>query len=297
MFGRKCCNKGNFGMNNYIQRFLLEDLDIRGAVVHLDSVWQQMLRDRDYPAPVMQLLGDISATTLLLGCNLKQLGRLTVQMKGNGPVSMLVIDCNESLHLRGMAKYVHDITIQPVSDLLGHGQLVLTLDMASMREAYQSIVPLDGDSIAEIFEHYFRQSEQLPSRLFLTTSDDAIFGILLQKLPTADQQDPDGWSRIEALAATIHEQPMFKLTAEEILTRLFIDETIRLFDKQTVSYGCHEDPAKIYDMLLSLGRDELNAILQERGEVIVHDDICNREYRFDALTIDALFSEAGPTVH
>lgn len=284
-------------MNNYIQRFLLEDLDIRGAVVHLDSVWQQMLQDRNYPAPVIQLLGEMSTTTLLLGCNLKQLGRLTVQLRGNGPVSMLVIDCNESFHLRGMAKYASQVAAQPVPDLLGHGQLVLTLDMASMREAYQSIVPLDGDTIAEIFEHYFRQSEQLPSRLFLATSADAIFGILLQKLPTADQQDADGWTRIEALAASVQDQAMFSLTTEEILTRLFIEETIRIFDAETVSYGCHENPAKIYSMLQSLGRAEVNAILQEQGEVVVHDDICNREYRLDALTIDAIFREAGSTVH
>lgn len=284
-------------MNNYVQRFLLENLDIRGAIVHLDSVWQQMLQDRHYPAPVMQLLGEMSATTLLLGDNLKQAGRLTVQLKGNGPVSMLVIDCNESLRLRGMAKYAPPITAQPVPDLLGHGQLVLTLDMASMREAYQSIVPLDGETVAEIFEHYFRQSEQLPSRLFLVTSNNAIFGILLQKLPTADQLDPDGWTRAGLLAATVQEQTMFNQTAETILSSLFAEETVRIFDARTVNYGCQDDPAKIYGMLQSLGREEINAILQEHGEVVVHDDICNKEYHFDALTIDAIFREAGPTVH
>lgn len=284
-------------MSNYVQRFLLENLDIRGAVVHLDSVWQQMLQGRGYPAPVMKLLGEMSATTLLLSCNLKQLGRLTVQMKGNGPVSMLVIDCNERLYLRGMAKSIPSVSAQPIPDLLGDGRLVLTLDMLTMREAYQSIVPLDGDTIAEIFEHYFKQSEQLPSRLFLTTSDNAIFGILLQKLPTADQQDPDGWVRAEALAATVQDQGMPGLTAEEILPRLFIEETIRIFDAQTVSYGCHKDTAKIYDMLQSLGRTEVNAILKEYGEVVVHDDICNHEYRFDALAVEAIFRKAGPTVH
>jgi molecular chaperone Hsp33 len=284
-------------MTNYVQRFLLEDLDIRGAIVHLDSVWQQMLQDRDYPMPVMEILGEISATALLLGDNLKQTGRLTIQLKGSGPVSMLVIDCNETLHLRGMAKCEQHIEPQPVPDLLGHGQLVLTLDMLSMKESYQSIVPLDGNNIAEIFEHYFNQSEQLPSRLFLTTSNEAIFGILLQKLPAADQQDPDGWARAEALAATINDQSLFKRSTEEILTRLFFEETIRIFDAQSVQYGCHEDPAKIYAMLRSLGREEVDSILQEYGEVVISDDICNREYRFDALAIDAVFREVSPTVH
>ncbi|MDR4515435.1 Hsp33 family molecular chaperone HslO [Nitrosomonas sp.] len=284
-------------MNNYVQRFLLEDLDIRGAVVHLDSVWRQMVKDRQYPAPVMQLLGEMSAVTLLLSDQLKQPGRLTVQLQGNGPVSMLVIDCDESLHLRGVAKYAPKITAQPVPDLLGHGRLVLTLDKDCMREAYQSIVPLDGGTIGEIFEHYFRQSEQLSSRLFLTTSNAAVLGIMLQKMPLTDERDPDGWARIETLAATAYEGGLFACTAEEILQRLFFEETIRIFDAQPVSYGCQENTAKICEMLQSLGREEVNAILRERGEVIVHDDICNREYHFDALAIDAIFRDAGPTIH
>ncbi len=284
-------------MTNYVQRFFLEDLDIRGAIVHLDSVWQQMLQDRDYPTPVIEILGEISATAILMGDNLKQTGRLTIQLNGSGPVSMLVIDCNEALHLRGMAKCEQHVEAQPIPDLLGHGQLALTLDMPSMKESYQSIVPLDGNTIAEIFEHYFKQSEQLPSRLFLTTSNEAIFGILLQKLPATDQQDPDGWARAEALAATINDQSLLKLSAEEILTRLFFEETIRIFDAQTVHYGCNEDPAKIYAMLRSLGREEVDSILHEFGEVVISDDICNREYRFDALAIDAVFREVSPTVH
>ncbi|MCH9637899.1 MAG: Hsp33 family molecular chaperone HslO [Betaproteobacteria bacterium] len=284
-------------MANYIQRFLLDDLNIRGAIVHLDSVWQQMLQDRDYPMPVMEVLGEISAIALLMSNNLKQTGCLTIQLNGNGPVSMLVIDCNETLHLRAMAKCEQHIEPLPVLDLLGNGQLVLTLNMPSMKESYQSIVSLDGNNIAGIFEHYFKQSEQLPSRLFITTSSDAVLGILLQKLPTADQQDPDGWTRAEALAATIFDQSLFERTAEEILTHLFLEETIRIFDAQTVQYGCHEDPAKIYALLRSLGREEVDSILQEFGEVVINDDICNREYRFDALMIDAVFKEASPTVH
>lgn len=284
-------------MSNYVQRFLLENLDIRGAVVHLDSVWQQMLSGRNYPQPVIQLVGEMSATTLLLSDNLKQNGRLTIQLNGSGPVSMLVIDCNESLHIRGMAKCIQQIEPQPVPELLGHGQLLLTLDMPSMRESYQSIVPLNGASITEIFEYYFKQSEQLPSRLFFVTTNQTIFGLLLQKLPTADQQDPDGWVRAEALAATVNDHALWHLAAEEILTRLFYEETIRIFDAQTVHYGCHEDPAKIYAMLRLLGRQEVDSILKEFGEVIINDDICNREYRLDALTIDAIFREAGPTIH
>lgn len=284
-------------MSNYVQRFLLENLDIRGAIVHLDSVWQEMLSGRNYPQPVTKLLGEMSAVTLLLGENLKQTGRFTIQLTGSGPISMLILDCTESLHVRGMAKCEQTIEAQSVPDLLGHGHLLITLDMTSMRESYQSIVPLDGNTISEIFEHYFKQSDQLPSRLFLVTANNAIFGLLLQKMPDADMRDPDGWIRTEALANTIHDHKLFDLTAEEILTRLFYEETIRIFDTQSVQYGCQEDPAKIYAMLRSLGREEVDSILKDFGEVIVSDDICNREYRLDALAVDAIFREAGPTVH
>jgi len=285
-------------MSNYVQRFLLENLDIRGALVHLDSVWLQMRDGRNYPQPVSQLLGEMSATTLLLSNNLKHAGRLTIQLNGSGPVSMLVIDCTESLHIRGMAKYEQPVESQPLADFLGHGQLLLTLDMPSMRESYQSIVPLDGNTTAEIFEHYFKQSEQLPSRLFLVATDETIFGLLIQKLPTTDQQDPDGWARIEALAATIQDYPsIVDLTAEEILIRLFNEETIRIFTEQTVHYGCHEDPGKIFTLLHLLGREEVDSIVKEFGEIVVNDDICNREYRLDALAVDAIFRKAGSTIH
>ena len=284
-------------MNNYLQRFLLEDLDIRGAIVHLDSVWQQMLTNRNYPAPVIQILGEITATTLLFGGNLKQRGRLTIQLNGSGPISLLVIDCDDNLQIRGMAKCAKMMELKPAPDLLGHGQLVLTLDMASMREAYQSIVPLEGSSITEIFEHYLKQSEQLNSRLFLAASTDATVGLFLQKLPTADQQDPDGWARIEALAATVANRELFTLSTEELLIRLFNEETVRIFDPQPVNYGCQEDWKKIHAMLRSLGREEVNAILHEFGEVIINDEICNRAYHLDALAIDAVFRDTSPTVH
>ena len=216
-------------IDDCVQRFLLDDLDIRGAVVRIGPVWKKMLAGRDYPAPVAELLGEMSATTLLIGCNLKQTGRLTVQLRASGPVSLLVIDCSEQLHIRGMARCAAKVEPGPAPELLGHGQLLLSLDMPSMREPYQSLVPLDGNSIAEIFEHYLRQSEQLPSRLFLAASADGAAGIFLQKLPGADQRDPDGWTRIEALASTAKKEELLSLPSEALLLRLFHEETVRIF--------------------------------------------------------------------
>lgn len=285
---------------NCVQRFMLDDLDIRGAIVRLGAVWQQLLSHRDYPAPVVDLLGRMSATSLLLADNLKQPGRLTVQLRGNGPVSLLVIDCNEALNIRCMAQYDEKIDAASDIDLLGDGQLLLSLDTPAMRKPYQSIVPLSGRSVADIFEHYLMQSEQLASRFFLAASPNGIAGLFLQKMPTTEERDSDGWTRIEALAATAKPKELCELPIEELLTRLFHEETIRLFAAQAVTSNSPEDWEKVGNILRSLGREEVYAALSERGEILIRDDLGNREYRFDKPAIDALFSntpETPPTVH
>ena len=281
-----------------VQRFMLDDLDIRGAVVRLGAVWRQLLSD--YPAPVVDLLGRMSATSLLLADNLKQPGRLTIQLRGNGPVSLLVIDCNETLNTRCMAQHDEEIDTTADIDLLGDGQLLLSLDTPARRKPYQSIVPLAGKNIAEIFEHYLMQSEQLASRFFLAATPTGVAGLFLQKMPTTDERDSDGWTRIEALAATAKPKELLELPIGELLTRLFHEETIRLFAARAVTNNSPEDWEKVGNMLRSLGREEVYGALSERGEILVRDDLGNREYRFDKRAIDALFSntpETPPTVH
>ncbi len=172
-----------------------------------------------------------------------------------------------------------------------------------MREPYRSIVPLDGESIAEVFEHYLRQSDQLPARFFLAASASvaapAVGGIFLQKLPTAEQRDADGWARVEALAATVKAAELLSLPAEELLLCIFPEETVRLFPARAIVHNCPEDWEKVRSLLRSLGAAEVHATLREHGEVVVKDDICNREYRFDALAIDAIFGvpTPPPTLH
>ncbi|MBL8395890.1 MAG: Hsp33 family molecular chaperone HslO [Candidatus Accumulibacter sp.] len=278
-----------------VWRFLFDDLDIVGAFVSLGPVWGKLLENRDYPAAVARLLGEMSVTCLLLGGNLKQPGRLTIQLRGNGPVSLLIIDCDENLQIRGMARCPSQVVDGSVQKLFGDGQLLLSLDMPSMREPYQSIVPLDGDSIATVFEHYLMQSVQSPARFFLAASGKAIAGLMLQKLPAADQHDTDGWARVEALAATVKQSELLALPAAELLGQLFPQETVRLFPPTTVVHNCPEDWHKVRALLRSLGPGEVYAILREHGAVVIQDDICNREYRFDAPAIDELFRDTSAT--
>ncbi len=275
--------------NSYVQRFLLEDLDIRGAVVRLTDVWQAMQAGRDYPRAVARLLGEMSAVSAVIAGNLKQPGRLTFQVSGQGPVSLLVIDCAETLNLRGYAKAEAAPAGDTLSELVGDGRLQLTLDVPGLDQPYQSLVPLEGDNIAEIFEHYLVQSEQQPAGLWLACSADAAVALFLQKLPGADQKDADGWSRATQLANTVREDELLGLNSTDILSRLFAEENVRVFEARTVTHNWPADPVKVADMLQSLGEDEVRAMLNEHGEIVVHDEMSNHTYRFDAADIEALF--------
>ncbi len=278
--------------SSYVQRFLLDDLDIRGAIVLLDDVWQAMQHNRNYPTAVRDLLGEMSAIGCVIGGNLKQPGRLTMQLQGHGPVNLLVVDITEALNLRGHAKSSDEAASKAgVGELIGDGQLLLSLDMPELRHPYQSYVPIEGDTIAAIFEHYLTQSEQQPAVLHTACSGNRAACLFLQKLPDADKKDPDGWDRVTRLAATLRADELLGLAPEEILTRLFHQETVRLFEAREVTHHWPLDWEKVRSMLRSLGRAELDAVLADHGVVLIHDDLSNHEYRLDAEDVAALFAE------
>jgi len=283
-----------------VHRFLLEDLDIRGALVQLGPSWSAMTARRGYAAPVRDLLGELAAVTALIGSNLKSPGRIGFQMSGHGPVSMLVMDCNDSLQLRGMARSsLSDEApahVAGVRELLGDGQLVLTLQPRAAETPYQSVVPLAGDSVAAVFEHYLEQSEQTPARLWLAADAESACGLFLQKLPNADVLDPDGWDRIGALAATLRDDEL-RLAPAALLGRLFHEENVRLYPPRPAAWHCPRDVEKVRNMLLSLGREELESMLAEAEIIAVEDEICGHEYRFGPEILDDLFPPAGRTLH
>lgn len=253
----------------------------------------------------MKPLGETAAVTALIAAQLKQPGRLTLQLRGNGPIQLLVMDCNENLQMRGMARSQPVVLPAPVPELLGAhqgGQLMMSLDMASARQPYQSYVPMVGNSIAAIFEHYLEQSEQQPSRLFALAGPKAAACLFLQKLPEADERDPDGWQRITQLASTVKPAELLELDAESLLHRLFHEDMaqtgIRLYDPSPVVYHCPEDWEKVRDMIRGIGRRDAESILEEHGEILIRDDICNRDYRFSAEDVEAIFAVSeGSALH
>lgn len=276
---------------DYIQRFLFENLDIRGRLVCLTGAWQRMLDGRGYPDDIVSLLGHTTALNVLLGASQKGGGRVTLQVQGTGPVKLLVCDCTAELRIRGMAAY-GKLENAPPSErgLLGDGRLSVTLEDLKSGKFYQSLVPLEGETMEAIFLHYLTQSEQLPAFLRLHADGGALCGLLLEKLPGADRRDPDGWNRVTHLAATLTLEETRDAQPYDLLTRVFPEELMRVFRLHAVQYHCPYDEEKVKEMLRSLGRAEVESILSEQGEVVIRNEMCNHEYRFDAGAIARLFS-------
>ncbi len=275
---------------DYVQRFLFEDLDIKGRLVCLTGAWQRMLDGRDYPEDIAALLGHTTALNVLLGANQKGSGRVTLQVQGSGPVKLLVADCTAELRIRGMASYEEGFETRSERGLLGNGRLAVTLEDVRSGQFYQSLVPLEGETLEEIFEHYLAQSEQATAFLRLRADNGALCGLLLEKLPQADSRDPDGWNRVCHLAGTLRLDDTRDVQPYDLLTRVFPEELMRVFRLYAVEYHCPYDERRVKDMLLGLGRSEVEAILAEQGEVLIRNEMCNHEYRFDARAIAELFA-------
>ena len=295
------------GLQNYSRRFTIENLDIRGQVVRLTDVWREMHNARDYPPHILQFLGELACVAVLVGAGLKHPGRASLQIQRKraatdagaeafaGPLA--VLDCTESLALRGMAgaNYAAANALRvkgrtaPFSEWVEDCTLAMTLTYTGTSQIYQSVVPVSGLTVAECFEHYFDLSEQLPTHLWLAANETGVGALLLQKLPKADQNDADGWARVEHLAASVSEPELTTLPAEQLLARLFSEEDVRLYEAKPVTYACKRDVQKVEGVLRSLGREEVEATLAELGVVEVRDDICNQVYRFDAAAVKRLF--------
>jgi len=276
---------------DYVQRFMFENLDIRGRLVCLTGAWQRMLDGRGYPEDIVSLLGHTTALNTLLGANQKGAGRVTLQVQGSGPVKLLVADCTAELRIRGMAHYEKDdIPQESERSLLGDGRLSVTLEDMKSGKFYQSLVPLEGETLEQIFSHYLSQSEQLQAYLRLYADDGALAGLLLEKLPNADSRDPDGWNRVTHFANTLTLDETRDAQPYNLLTRVFPEELMRVFRLYAVEYHCPYDEDKVKDMLRGLGRQEVESILAEQGEVVIRNEMCNHEYRFDAAAIARLFA-------
>lgn len=273
-----------------LQRFIFEHAPIRGEIVHLDATWQAVLERRQYPPRVREVLGELMAAAALLTSTLKFDGRLIMQIQGQGPVSLLVVECTSERKMRAIAQWKGEVPDAPLAELVGDGRLAVTIDPLKGRERYQAIVALEGLTVAEAFENYFARSEQLATRLWLAADPRQAAGMLLQRLPEAEPSDDDAWMRAVHLGSTITREELLALPVREIVHRLYHEEDIRLFSRMPVSFRCSCSRARVETVLRMLGHDEIHSILDEQGSVSVDCEFCGNRYEFDRIDAEQLFT-------
>ncbi|MCK9507230.1 MAG: Hsp33 family molecular chaperone HslO [Pigmentiphaga sp.] len=295
-------------MSDQLKKFLFEDQSARAQIVSIRDTWIEIQARHDYPPAVISLLGELVAASVLLASNLKFAGSLVLQIQGDGPIGLLVVECNASLGIRATVKLREDRPLPDKGDLQslvnpgGQGRFAVILDMQDRlpgQQPYQGVVALNGNTISEVLEHYMQASEQLQTRLWLAADAERAAGLLIQKLPkhggkavaSTDDEEEDTYGRVVTLAETLTTDELLAESADTIIRRLFWQETLQQFEPQPVTYHCTCSRERIADLLLRLGQAEINDILAEQGKVSVNCDYCVKTYDFDAVDCAELFAQ------
>jgi molecular chaperone Hsp33 len=307
-------------------KFIFEGLPVRGMLVRLTDSWQEVLRRREpvgaFPPEVRVLLGEMAAAGVLMQANIKFNGALVLQVSGDGPVKLAVAEVQPDLSFRTTAKVVGEVPngaqVEAMLNVHGQGRCAITLDPKDRlpgQQPYQGVVPLHGDQreplqqVSQVLEHYMLQSEQLDTRLVLAADDSVAAGLLIQRLPVEGEGNLEGaavrrrneddiglseaFNRIAILAGTLTREELLSLAPERILHRLFWEETVRVFEPQQPRFACTCSRDRVRNMLLGLGREESDGLIEERGLVEVGCDFCGVQYRFDAVDVGEMFTPEG----
>lgn len=286
-----------------LHRFLFEDTPVRGNLVNLHHSYTKALQhQQDMPKGLKLALGELMAASTLLAATLKMQGSMVMQIQSKGPLKILVVECTADFGLRATAKWEGDITDdQTLFDVIEQGQFVITIDPKDgKQQAYQGIVPLEGDSISAILESYMMRSEQIDTRIWLACDGTSVGGLLMQKLPNTTNQKTlteaevaeslETWARVGYLAETIKDEELLTLDAQVILTRLFNDEAVRLFEPNQTKFSCSCSRTRVGNMLRSLGADEINSMIAEQEVIVINCDFCNQRYTYDEVDAKQLIS-------
>ncbi len=283
---------------------MFENSLVRGELIEISDAWQPVQARRSYPPAVSAMLGEMMAAAALLSANLKFDGTIVMQIHGDGPVQLLVAECDAALRLRATAKLREDAKIseqaglQQLVNAHGEGRFAITLDPANKmpgQQAYQGIVALEGESVATVIENYMMRSEQLDTRLWLAADDKVARGLLLQKLPddggkTTPLADTDVWNRTVTLASTLNQQELLGTDIMTLLQRLYWEETVRVFDPRHPVFHCGCSREKVGNMLKMLGREEIDSALADLGKLDINCDFCGQDYLFDPVDCMQLFA-------
>lgn len=283
--------------HDQLNRYLFENRAVRGELVKVSETWQRILENHDYPPAVKQVLGELLVATSLLTATLKFDGDITVQLQGDGPLTLAVINGNNQQQMRGVARVQGDIADNAsLKDMVGNGYLVITISPKE-GERYQGVVGLEGDTIAACLEDYFMRSEQLPTRLFIRTGSvegkAAAGGMFLQVLPAQDAQTED-FNHLATLTETITSEELLTLAPTDVLWRLYHEEEVTLYEPQEVSFSCTCSRERCASALKTLPDEEIEAILEEDKQIDMGCEYCGTHYIFDAMDIATIRNNAVP---
>ncbi|MBN9410597.1 MAG: Hsp33 family molecular chaperone HslO [Burkholderiales bacterium] len=311
--------------NNELHKFIFDGLPVRGTLVRLSGAWQEILARRAantetgaWPEPVRDLLGQMAAAGALMQSSIKFNGALVLQVFGDGPVKLAVVEVQPDLALRATAKVMGDVadgmSLSAMVNLNNKGRCAITLDPKDRQpgqQPYQGVVPLFGDQgekleqISDVLQHYMLQSEQLDTTLVLAADGQVAAGLLIQRMPVEGEGNLAGrssedeiglnehYNRIATLAASLKREELLTLDADTILRRLFWEEQITRFEPLQPRFACTCSAERVSGMLRGLGADEAESIIAERGAIEVGCDFCGQQYRFDAVDAARLFLAPG----
>lgn len=296
-----------------MQGFMFTDMDIRGVHLRLDQGVDALLQQHDYPAPIANLLTEMFIVACLLSANLKLRGRLSVQIRGQGPIKMMMAECRQTsddpqqpFRVKGLAQFDEAIGVTAsFVDLAAQGRLIITIE-PEQGQRYQGIVTMDEASLAGCIESYFYQSEQLPTHIQLVSSDKGIAGFMLQRLPntiTDETQADLDWELVHALAATLTAKELSQLPAEQVLHRLFHEQQVKVFNPRSVEHQCDCSRERCGMAIVGLGKSSVEEILQEQEAIIIDCHFCNSHYSFDKVDCYLLLEpspiaeDTNPAIH
>jgi len=295
-------------MTDSLKKYLFQDRTVRVQAVRLHDTWQQAQTHHQYSPAVTRLLGELVAASTLLAANIKFDGSLLLQIQGDGPIALIVVECRSDLSLRATVKVRegHQApetgTMQSLLNARGEGRFVVLLDPKRKvpgQQAYQGIVPLEGDTVAEALQHYMKASEQLDTRLWLAADAQHAAGLLVQRLPgqggtTQEVVESDTWARAVHLAETLDGPELVATDTDTLIHRLYWEETLLAFDPLPVRWHCPCTRERVAGMLRTLGESEISEILDEQGRVEVTCDFCGKPYAFDRVDCAGLFAASKP---
>lgn len=274
-----------------LRRFIFEDLGVRGNWVKLGESWRQSKEHQQAGNLIVDQLGQALAAVSMLSATIKFKGSMILQVQGNGAIRTLVAQSTDEHKIRGLVRCNAPVESDSKQELFGEGHMILTIEREEGMP-YQGVVSMAGRNFSEALEAYFTQSEQLNTRVWLVADHDRVAGLLLQELPVQKSYKED-WQRIEMLAQTLTEKELLELDCEQLLYRLFNQEKVRVFDAEPVEFKCSCSRNRIESTLRSIGRAELEEVLEEHGFIEVNCEFCGREFRFDRVDIESLLTQSA----